>query len=48
MVGDGGQSTLLWALAGRLDLLSGKRKVTEGLRLGFFTQVSVLSRLIDP
>jgi hypothetical protein len=24
--------------AGRLDLLAGKRKITEGLRLGFFTQ----------
>jgi protein-L-isoaspartate O-methyltransferase len=24
--------------AGRLELLAGKRKITEGLRLGFFTQ----------
>ena len=41
-----GKSTLLWALAGRLELLAGKRKITEGLRLGFFTQD--LAQELDP
>jgi len=33
-----GKSTLLWALAGKLGLGGGKRKVAEGLRMGVFTQ----------
>ena len=41
-----GKSSLLWALAGRLKLLSGTRTVTDGLRLGFFTQD--LAQELDP
>jgi len=33
-----GKSTLLWALAAKLPLTSGKRRETEALQMGVFTQ----------